>query len=277
MLTNNGRGVFGFKGQVNLGYSSDWVIAADINNDGRPDLIAQGGGTTAMVYTNNGSGIFGSNATLTAGINVIGGATADVNGDGKPDIIIASYSWLTIFTNNGSGHLGLNNTINVGGNPHFISAADLNGDGMPDLVTVNLGDSSLTVFYSDGNGGYNFNSTRLYLGDYPSSVLAADVNRDGKLDLISTFYNTITVLLNNSVSQPPTNNPKTTVKIKGKNLRVAWPSISPGWSLQENPDLTKTSWLPSGYGGYPIADDGTNKSLTLPRQNGNLFFRLIHP
>ena len=37
--------------------------------------------------------------------------------------------------------------------------------------------------------------------------------------------------------------------------------------------------LPSfcGYSGYPISDDRTNKSLTIPSPPGNLFFRLLHP
>jgi hypothetical protein len=39
----------------------------------------------------------------------------------------------------------------------------------------------------------------------------------------------------------------------------------------------RTNWLPSGYSGYSIADDGTNKSLTLPIAGQNLFFRLMHP
>jgi hypothetical protein len=38
-------------------------------------------------------------------------------------------------------------------------------------------------------------------------------------------------------------------------------------------------FLPSfcGYSGYPISDDRTNKSLTIPSPPGNLFFRLLHP
>jgi hypothetical protein len=41
--------------------------------------------------------------------------------------------------------------------------------------------------------------------------------------------------------------------------------------------LTQPNRLPSGYGGYPITDDETNRSLTLPLATGSLFFRLFHP
>jgi hypothetical protein len=55
------------------------------------------------------------------------------------------------------------------------------------------------------------------------------------------------------------------------------PSGSAGWSLQQNASLTSSNWLPSGYDGYGITDDGTNKSLVISAARGNAFFRLLHP
>ena len=60
-------------------------------------------------------------------------------------------------------------------------------------------------------------------------------------------------------------------------MLVSWPAASPGWSLQQNPDLTTTNWSPSGYNGFPIADDGTNKSLIVTSAKENASFRLLHP
>jgi hypothetical protein len=37
------------------------------------------------------------------------------------------------------------------------------------------------------------------------------------------------------------------------------------------------SFCVSGNRGYPISDDRTNKSLTIPSPPGNFFFRLLHP
>ena len=53
-------------------------------------------------------------------------------------------------------------------------------------------------------------------------------------------------------------------------INVSWPSPSTGWTLQQNSDLTTTSWSTSGG----ISDDGTNKSITITLPTGNLFFRL---
>jgi hypothetical protein len=85
------------------------------------------------------------------------------------------------------------------------------------------------------------------------------------------------VLTNALTFPPPTSTPSLTITHTGNNVRVSWPSASAGWSLQQNPDLTAKHWGPSGYGGYAIFDDSTNKSLTMPSPPGNLFFRLLHP
>jgi hypothetical protein len=53
-------------------------------------------------------------------------------------------------------------------------------------------------------------------------------------------------------------------------INVSWPSPSTGWTLQQNSDLTTTSWSTSGG----ISDNGTNKSITITSPTGNLFFRL---
>ena len=68
------------------------VTAADLNGDGKPDLIcANYTANTLTILTNNGSGLFGSNATLTIGTNPVFVAAADLKGDHKLDLISANY------------------------------------------------------------------------------------------------------------------------------------------------------------------------------------------
>jgi hypothetical protein len=284
VLTNNGRGVFGSNATLNVGTGPYCLVAADVNGDGRPDLICNNEtDSTLTVLTNNGSGGFGSNATLTVGLTPDCVRVADVNGDGRPDLI--SVNWgagtMTVLTNDGRGGFCFNATLTVGSYPSSVAVGDFNGDGRVDLICANTPGGgipgTLTVYTNNGSGVFGYNGT-LTVGSIPN-VFAADLTGDGKMDLITPNFwdDTITVLLNTSVFPPPTLTPSLTIHLQGNEARVSWPSPSPGWELQQNTVLNELNWLPSGYNGYGIADDGTNKSLITPFPRGNMFFRLLHP
>ena len=277
--TNNGSGFFGSNATLTVGNQPNFVVAADVNCDGFVDLIsANYAANTLTVLTNNGSGVFGSNATLNVGRGPYCVAAADINGDGKVDLISANgvdYT-LTVLTNNGGGIFSSNATIALGNQPISIAAADLNGDGKVDLIPRFYLSTTVMILTNDGSGGFGTNL--IPTGVIQNYITAADFNADGKFDLvIANSSKNLMVLMNNSTFPPPSFIPSLAINQQSNFLNVIWPSESRGWSLQENPDLTETTWLPSGYGGYSIADDGTNKSLTLPLPVGNRFFRLLHP
>jgi hypothetical protein len=291
LLTNAGNGIFiagsTLPSPPVLG-SSWFAVSADVNGDGKPDLIDLDSGNSGTfshlrILTNNGNGTFTLSSTNALATTWPGSLTAvDVNGNGKVALIVSDYAsgdgnTLEMLTNNGAGIFGSNATYTVGGGPQSVIAADVNGDGKVDLISANYF-GTLTVLTNNGNGGFGSNTT-LNVGPLTLSVVAADVNDDGKLDLVSANegVNTLSVLINNSTFPPPTSTPALNINHSGKGILVSWPSASAGWSLQQRPDLTTGSWSPSGYSGYPIADDGTNKSLTMPPIPRNLFFRLLHP
>lgn len=287
VFTNNGLGIYGSNATYTVGSGPNYVLIKDINGDGKPDLITPNqGGNSLTILTNNGFGIFGSNATLRVGVFPTYVVSMDVNGDEKPDLICCNCGgWpngtgttLSVLTNNGYDFFGSNATLTVGLGPVWIDAVDINGDGRLDLVTANSSTNTLTVLTNNGSGGFGYNTT-LHVGGKPYCVVAADLNGDGKMDLISAngSTNNITVLLNTYAFSPATNAPALTMNLQGKNTRVTWPLDSPGWSLQQNSNLTQPAWIPSGYDGNMITDDGTNESLTLPPLTGEMFFRLIHP
>jgi hypothetical protein len=204
-FTTNASGVFTLASSPGVGSQPVSVVAADVNGDGKPDLINANLNSpgTLTVLTNNGSGGFGFNATLNVGSSPRFVAAADVNGDGWVDLISANSgaNTLTVLTNNGSGGFVVASSPGVGNSPYSVAAADVNGDGKPDLISANYnfgGTGSLTVLTNNGSGGFGSNAT-LTVGSNPISVVAADVNGDGKLDLISANdgANTLTVLTNN--------------------------------------------------------------------------------
>ena len=170
-----------------LGPQPASVTAADINGDGKPDLItAIGGNNTVTVLTNDGHGGFVTSGTYAVGSGPFQVAVADIDRDGKVDLISGNNgtNTLTVLTNDGKGGFSLSTTLIVGNNPESVFAADLSGHGKLDLVTANYGDSTLTVLTNDGSGGFLL-ATTLNVGSGPKSVTASDVNGDGKLDLVS--------------------------------------------------------------------------------------------
>jgi Concanavalin A-like lectin/glucanases superfamily/FG-GAP-like repeat len=217
VLTNNGTGGFAVASSPivdNLPFS---VTAADVNGNGKIDLIcASWGNNILSVLTNNGSGGFVLSCTNVVGNEPRSVIAADVNGDGKVDLICAntgngSGNTLTVLTNNGNGRFTLSSSPVVGRGAIAVAAADVNGDGWVDLISANNGDSTLSVLTNNGSGGFVL-ATNLSVGSGPNAVTAADLNGDEKVDLISanSGNNTLSVLTNatpfpSSGSFSPTN------------------------------------------------------------------------
>jgi hypothetical protein len=284
VFTNAGNGTLAAASFPGVGSPVVSVAAADVNGDGKIDLL-EANAYSLRILTNGGNGTFFLCSTSALPMNWPGRiATADINGNGKVCVILPDYgsgsgNTLMVLTNDGSGNFGSNATYSVGSGPHCVIAADLNGDGEVDLITANGASSgTLTVLTNNVIGGFGFNCTLNAGGFSVTDVKTADVNGDGKLDLITSISTgKVSVLLNISSFPPPISTPLLNIKPSGNEMRVSWSSVSAGWSLQQNPDLLATNWCPSGYFGYVISDDGTNKSLTLPTSPGTLFFRLFHP
>jgi len=149
VLMNNGDGTF----QPAVLYPSGGaaatgIFAADVNGDGKPDLLVANycGGIsiydcevngTVGVLLGNGDGTFQPAASYSSGgYYPVALTSADINGDGKFDIIVANSGSadVGILLGNGDGTFqpAVTNTVR-GYIPQAVVAADVNGDGRPDL------------------------------------------------------------------------------------------------------------------------------------------------
>jgi hypothetical protein len=102
VLTNDWSGGFISNATYTVGTGPFCVVAADVNGDGKVDLISAGTqSSTLTVLTNNGIGGFVSAISPGVGNGSYSVVAGDVNGNGKLDLICANFnnSTLTVLTN----------------------------------------------------------------------------------------------------------------------------------------------------------------------------------
>ena len=284
--TNDGSGIFLTDYPYATGAWSDngpiSMMAADVNGDGKMDLVCgKPYSNSYSVLTNDDHGALRFANSTSVGSGSYNSAVADINGDGRPDLISVNSddNTIMVLTNTGIGNFVNAGTYSVGPYPYSVAVADFNGDGKPDLVVANDLTNTLSVLTNNGSGSFALAMTVSLGVCQPSWVVAADINGDGKVDLVTadSNQNMISVLLNTSTFQSPVSTPRLSIRMVKNSIHVWWPSDSPGWSLQQSPDLEPANWSPAGYSGHEITDDGTNKNLLMPKPLQNLFFRLLHP
>ncbi len=210
------------QGNLNNGYTNTSVTNADLDNDGKPELIECASGNL-FIYRNIGAtgtlspSSFASPVTLSLYPSANHVITADLDGDGRLDIIVTSPSYNSISyyrniipVNGGSITSAMfygRVDISTGSTPNKIAAGDLDGDGKVDIVCANSGSNNLSVFTNTGYPGVvSFGVQQTFAtGLYPWQPVLSDIDADGKLDIIVTNNNsnTISVFKNTSTSGTP--------------------------------------------------------------------------
>ncbi len=187
--------------------SSLGVVIADVNGDGKPDIIAPesgASGSSVDVYLGTGSGTFGPAQNFTCSSESASVsqpyavAVADMNGDGNPDIVTANFGGnISVLLGDGSGQFGAPSVYAAGSEPNGIAIGDLTGDGFNDVVVANRGDNDVEVYLNNGAGALTEAGT-FAVGESPDSVGLADFNGDGLPDIFTANVgdSTVSVLIN---------------------------------------------------------------------------------
>ena len=182
-------------------------VFADIDRDGKPDLIVSSGGNEFFgphpnllprIYHNNGNGLFTklTGALPDIFVNASTVVATDCNGDGAIDLIIggrdvpfeygtpaASY----ILYNDGRGKFS-NVTESVA--PELkqiamvthIAISDLNKDGKPDFIVSTEWDG---IYWFENNNGKFIRKAVTSKKGWWNFTLPVDIDNDGDIDLVA--------------------------------------------------------------------------------------------
>jgi hypothetical protein len=161
ILAGNGDGTFQAPKNVPTNNYPSAVALADVNRDGKMDMVVAVGGL------------------------VIAGAThglLDFPGLSNP-------GYVSVLLGNGNGTFQKGVEYSTGSQPAAIAVGDFNGDGNLDVATSNFGDLSATSGTASillGNGDGTLQAHIDYPAAFaPQALAVSDFNRDGRLDLVT--------------------------------------------------------------------------------------------
>ena len=209
IFRNDGAGGFGFPQGIDAGIAASGVqvvatgqpMFADVNGDGKPDLVLIGGSTdyVTTTYLNDGTGRLEPGVNSDSGVagSTSGFAFATVSdyrlGDfrntGHLDMLaIDGWNFGIIFQpGNGDGTFGKGTYTTNAAAYGAMAVADFNGDGKLDFVAINGGPPhDLNVFLGNGDGMFRAGQS-VSFSDNAESVVrawAGDFNHDGKADVL---------------------------------------------------------------------------------------------
>ncbi len=198
----------------NFGQSAGWTSdnsyhreLADLNNDGRADIIGFGQDGT-LVSLANAQGTYGTAGVAVSNFGRAQGwstqdayarTVGDVKGDGFADLVGFGQAGTLVALGDGKGafaaaSLGIAN-FGVGqgwgsDNSYHRTVADVNGDNNADII--GFGQAGVWVALSNGNG--TFADAKMVLGNFGQASgwssqdayawQAIDINKDGSADIV---------------------------------------------------------------------------------------------
>ena len=166
---------------VDAGYGDALaMVAADVDGDGKLDLVAAGAGGVA--WWRESAGVY-TRTTISAGA-AIDLAVGDLDGDGDLDAGIATAGSLLLARSSAAGASWTVTTVEASLAAKTVAMADIDGDGRLDLLAAFA--TGVDWWRNSAGDGSSFARTTIGPLTSGSGAAAGDCDNDGDLDVVTT-------------------------------------------------------------------------------------------
>jgi hypothetical protein len=206
------------------------------------------------------------------GQSALGGGGGALGVGATPQITPSIELELNLFTGNNQkiGYLVETNGLTGanGANGNYLAPGNVMiNSGDPISITVNYANPQLTLTFTDAVAQTAF-VTNIIVGDLTqllgtNAAYIGFTGADGGVSSVQTISDFSFLSY-----------PSAAITANGANLSVTWPGGTPGYVLQQNPDLTTTNWV--NVTEQPILTNGLSQ-VTTSNNGSNLFYRLMLP
>ncbi len=209
VLSNQGVSVYRGDGQggflpdpftIPVGPEPTGMTLADVNHDGKLDLLVGNAYGDLLVLLGNGNGTFQPyhNANQNVGLAVL------PSGSQTPDFVFADQSLDQVVVDSSQGQTSVlaDRTSGLLA-PGAVVLADLNGDSIPDLIVADSGGNNVLVYPGLGNGrfGPELNGGHgFFVGTNPVSIAVANLTGRPDLVVANEGSNDVSILLNEATA-----------------------------------------------------------------------------
>jgi hypothetical protein len=203
VLLGNGDGTFVQAGSFTTGEWTAWIVPADLDADGRIDLVVNdqvyagcsGTGNRIIHYYGNGDGTFTATDPIQGRLASIAIITTDLNGDGMGDYLENDGNALTAYLGHGDRTFTALPSLEVSRDTYSVHLGDYDQDGRRDLSALSSWAEAVFVFAGNGDGTFGPPPIPALQATGLNGAVSEDLNGDGIIDLVATGYRTEEVVV----------------------------------------------------------------------------------